>query len=496
MVGLGILIAVPLGAVTAASPVLAVSGLGIFGSALAVFGIGIRRALLGCLILTLTAVRFAAIPEIDFGLLRYVAVITLLAVTWHQGQATRRSFRELTSATRWLLRGLWLLFALAVASNAWSISAADTIPQTIAFGCLVLLIHLNVTRFWHTANQIANDMAIIFWVLVTTVVIGLVVNPGTVGRISGLYKNPNGLAMTCAIGSVVGIGLCLHRRATGSAYKILLAPLAVLVCTLVLTQSRTSIIAVIAAILFLLVRMGMSTILIIFAGTAFAGAGLIIFAPSLTSLPRPLAELALRFTDPGEAGLLSNRTLIWDYAYDLWHRQPVTGYGFRSGEIIFDIDRGLTTVDNSVAHSSYIQMLVELGLIGLIPSAILVATCLLILRRCPVRGLGAGMTASVVVGLGVGGGESAVFGVGQSFSWSLWLAIAAAACLSDQHRLSVSPPASGSRSVDVPALVPMGGSTSAVLDKAVGRRPASVGNGEPYPGTAPDEPARQQESRP
>ena len=71
---------------------------------------------------------------------------------------------------------------------------------------------------------------------------------------------------------------------------------------------------------------------------------------------------------PEQLANLSDRTLFWQAAFDAWLRHPWTGYGFGAGGrfvALEVVNEGQITS----LHSGYMEALVGVGLLGLVPLA-------------------------------------------------------------------------------------------------------------------------------
>jgi exopolysaccharide production protein ExoQ len=193
-----------------------------------------------------------------------------------------------------------------------------------------------------------------------------------------------------------------------------------------LCESRTALLAVAAAAAVVVLRRGTSAVM---TALAVLGAGAVIIglSSSLAALPGPLQGVADRLGGGGPGGELTNRGAAWSKALSLWRDRPWSGYGFRTGDIVFANDP-TGTFTRGMAHNSYLQIILELGVVGAVLAALLVTLLIGVVRRCPVVGLGGGLIGTVVAGLCAGLTESALWGSGAAFCWAFWLSGAAASC--------------------------------------------------------------------
>lgn len=95
---------------------------------------------------------------------------------------------------------------------------------------------------------------------------------------------------------------------------------------------------------------------------------------------KPILAYVVRGDSTTQLTTLSSRTDLWAVAADTIELKPLFGYGVGSSRGIFLEDLGL-----GGAHNAAINVVVELGLVGLVCWALLVATILLAAARLPVR---------------------------------------------------------------------------------------------------------------
>jgi exopolysaccharide production protein ExoQ len=240
-------------------------------------------------------------------------------------------------------------------------------------------------------------------------------------RFYGVYSNPNTLGILSALAVPMGLGLWSYTKSRGYLLGDAIAFYSILLC-----ESRTALLAVAAAAAVVVLRRGTSAVM---TALAVLGAGAVIIglSSSLAALPGPLQGVADRLGGGGPGGELTNRGAAWSKALSLWRDRPWSGYGFRTGDIVFANDP-TGTFTRGMAHNSYLQIILELGVVGAVLAALLVTLLIGVVRRCPVVGLGGGLIGTVVAGLCAGLTESALWGSGAAFCWAFWLSGAAASC--------------------------------------------------------------------
>lgn len=238
-------------------------------------------------------------------------------------------------------------------------------------------------------------------------VLGPVFLPKTLGPFDGSgasagFVNHNHFATYLGLGGVIAVALalCNFRRMIhqGARKRLLLrvilslSALGLIYAAIVLTQSRMGLAAsatgvFVVIVLFGAVRHAWGTAVLFLAG----------FGLGLVSAIYLSVEILERYAS---AGLdLQTRFEIHRQSLELWHLRPWTGFGAGSFETVFatvrqrDLLPGLMITH---AHSSYLTVLVEMGVIG----GTLVAALFAWLVFEQVRALGRSRYLSGVVGLG------------------------------------------------------------------------------------------------
>ena len=122
---------------------------------------------------------------------------------------------------------------------------------------------------------------------------------------------------------------------------------------------------------------------------------------------------------------LSGRTDIWQGVLEMWKEKPALGYGFfaawRSDQLAYVLER--TFIWTPSAHNSYLQCLVDLGIVGLVLFlGYLFQTCIK-WGKCYIR-YGSEFLLVTGISLGVllfmGMLESSLF-KGQQVNWFFWV---------------------------------------------------------------------------
>ena len=191
------------------------------------------------------------------------------------------------------------------------------------------------------------------------------------GRIQGIPGNANLLAFAALLGVIVfGIQLAERRVGAAAGWGWLAAALV----TLALTRSSTVLVAGLAALVALGVivlarRLGARGKLVLTGVTAVAAAGVIALA---FVLREPLLALVGRSDD------LTGRLDIWAAVIGLVEQRPVLGWGWVSYWAPWVEPFDDLVVINGVtylqAHNAWLDVLMQLGWVGLIVFTILIVT--------------------------------------------------------------------------------------------------------------------------
>jgi hypothetical protein len=160
-------------------------------------------------------------------------------------------------------------------------------------------------------------------------------------RATGIFNDPNDLSMIVVVAITIGL-MNFFDRSAGASRSLWSLPLAALGFTLVMTQSRGGLLALLAALLTLVY-------------SRYGGRKAILAA--LVLVPAPLLLLSGRQADLGGAlsgGTGEARVELWAAGLQELKTAPIFGIGMNNyGEAV-----------GQVAHNSFVHCFVELGLVG------------------------------------------------------------------------------------------------------------------------------------
>ncbi|MCZ7419883.1 MULTISPECIES: O-antigen ligase family protein [unclassified Micromonospora] len=427
IVGAGTIVAV-VAALAVAHPVVAVVAvvIAIVGYLLGRLD-GWQRLFAATLVLLIGAVsNIAPLAQVTF-YPRYLAAGALVVWTFVGGGSAK--IKRLTGWPRLFLGGLWACVALAVASSTWSVVPLLTLQQAGALALLVALVHGLATRRWSSQHRIARDLGTAYVILTAAFVISLAYGAAgatdawTYGdRFQGIFANPNMLSVLCAV--AVPIGWTVYRN---SGRLIHLGGVVPATVALIMTESRTALLAILAGACWVIARHGLPTAIRVVSACLAAGAVLHLFnVTSAVTGSQWTEQLAARFTDAEDGDISSGRMVTWQAALDLWKNRPSFGFGYSAGWSLFEYTRqvDLFATEVNMVHNSYLQWLLELGLAGAASLLLVLAACVWAITRVSPVGTNSGLIWLVATGLFVQVTESAMFGTGQPYPYIFWMAMA------------------------------------------------------------------------
>ncbi len=279
-------------------------------------------------------------------------VLGLFSIAGAPARATRLAFDNFA---------LVLLVAWASLSMLWSVDAGTTFQRALTI--IVALIAAMGLTLRFSARRLAQlivltacigmGLSLLLWLSGDPLAVDHVA-----GGVRGAFTHKNVLGQMTAIGILLGVGLLQRPGARGLGVAAILLG----VICLVVARSATAIASTAAGvvILYCLAVIG-SRRLPPFLKPAMAAAGVV--AAVLLVLAYPLVLEAL-----GRDPSLTGRDLIWQFTIDRWEQRPWLGYGFRAFWTA-DYNTGLIAsrfwnkYDQS--HNGYLQIMLDLGLVGL-----------------------------------------------------------------------------------------------------------------------------------
>jgi O-antigen ligase len=248
---------------------------------------------------------------------------------------------------------------------------------------------------------------------------------GTQDRLAGTIGEPNQLAAVLVAGVVLALALAVLVRGKPLLRIVLVGASSVCMLATFLTLSRAGLIALVCAALASIVVGGRWRAAA--AAFAFATVAALLVFFALIASPDQRARVT-------EINGGSGRSDIWVIGWRMVEAHPVHGIGvgqFQTSAVHYLIKPGtikrsdLIIIEPKVAHNIYLQVLSELGVVGLIPFLLILGFSL----RCALRAARAferrkdlGMEVmSRAVFVGLIGILTADFFASEQFSKQLWL---------------------------------------------------------------------------
>jgi len=310
------------------------------------------------------------------GLILGLAWLARIASRGHQSERTFFSEYPIASA---LLGGF---LAWALLSLAWSedIGASFGDLYRYALNAVLFLIVFSAVQTRKQAEVMFGGF--ILGALIAAAY-GIVTPPAPEAdefREAGAIGSPNELAAVLIAGAAFAIGAAIGTRRTPLFRMALIGIATFCLLATFLTASRSAMIALAACLLAAVLVGGRARL-------AVLGMSVLIAFGALTYLTAfAPAEVRDRITEtlPGQAPSTEGRFTIWQVGWRMVEDQPLVGVGvgnFRVSSIHYLDEPGslartdFIIDDPRVAHSIYLQILAELGLIGVVLFFSLIAFC-------------------------------------------------------------------------------------------------------------------------
>ena len=156
-----------------------------------------------------------------------------------------------------------------------------------------------------------------------------------------------------------------YTKAKKVAYIVCLL---VVIYALFLSSKRSPLLAAIAAVVItLLISSGKNVMKRLFIITISCVAVFLLYLLAVKYIPG-MDTIANKFMalEDSDAGVLNGRELLWQFAIDMFDKSPILGLGYGSYEALTKSAALFT----NTAHNQYLQILSELGFVGLILYAV------------------------------------------------------------------------------------------------------------------------------
>ncbi|HUP32693.1 MAG TPA: transporter substrate-binding domain-containing protein [Gaiellaceae bacterium] len=348
---------------------------------------------------------------------------------------------------------------LAAASALWSIDPRLTLLRTVSFALLLWALVAAVSRPHRVtgdAGRFVVTLACVSALLWVASLVLWLVRPDTaiyVGDLRGILENQNGLGLFLGL-TFAFVLAALELRRMDWRWLILVG--LGYVGVIALSESRSGFVALLVGVaVYELSRRAYRRLAVELAACACAFA-LAVWAlpslstpsaadpapagsvPSATPAPAPEAPppavsrssalLGARAPDQSRvSSLLGARDEAWAATVDLIAERPLVGYGFGTGDRVFEVrpeQARFVYFQGANPNNGYLQALLELGLLGLVPIGLLavpVTATIAAARRRRLPPARAAFFAVLVAGLVAGLFESLFTAAGAPWAALVWL---------------------------------------------------------------------------
>lgn len=326
-----------------------------------------------------------------------------------------------TASQRWVLGALAAIAGVATATTLWSIDVTTTLEQIVLLWTMVVIAAVASRRRWRTVDVVVGDVRVMVTVIAVVLLAGLVGHAlGVVplpygGRFQGLLANPNMAAQVGTLAIFLALAVLRRRRSW-----IAIACIAASVATILLSESRTAIVAVVIGVAWMAVLAGARGLV------AVVGVGIVALCAA-TLLAPGLLQLALgRFGQVSAGDGLSGRSFIWaaglDAVADRMH-----GWGWGTSETVLAgaYRSGATRELALTFHNSVLQVAVEGGVLAAVLLLAAYAGIVAPMLRMRRSGVAAALSGLAAAGIVAQMSESGVFGTGQVFPYLFWFGVSA-----------------------------------------------------------------------
>jgi O-antigen ligase len=426
-------LAVPVGAVAVLSPPAAVAsvvGIAFLAAAFTDLAAGVA--------MFTTVTFFVLIPGLGasfVSVVKLAGAVLLLSLGRKIGQRTLLQDHPLIGSVAVAL-GTW-----AFASALWApdVARARTRAFTLALGLVLLFVVYSAVRKPHHARWLVRGYVA---GAVLSALVGFV-SPapaeGDAARLSGGIGDPNELALVLVPGLALAF-FALPGARTATERWLLVASAGVIAISLLETGSRGGLVALGATFAAGLVLGGRLRLRVLAALLGFAALGAAYFA---IAAPPQVAGRITHFTGGGGSG----RTDLWAIAENVARDHPLAGVGIGNFETVERSYASRTTnlpaidliLDQThVVHNTYLELLAELGVVGLACFVALVAASLRLGWRAVRACARAGQTDLELIGrgllVGLSGMLAASVFLSAEYEKQLWLLLGFAAALASVAR--------------------------------------------------------------
>jgi O-antigen ligase len=258
--------------------------------------------------------------------------------------------------------GLWALL-----STLFSVTPAYTFGGGFAFVSLICFVSVAVGKegiekctmpVIYACGMLTISAVVLYFVAPSAVV--ALTEGGNIPRLAGLTGSPNNLGRTASI-ALFFIYFAVRGKQTTPWRLDIVAVILSSVACLILSWSRTSIIALVLSIAVLKLR---KRILLSIWGIAGALTVLLVLVMVDYNWDT-LVRIVTRRGSVQELVTFTGRTAIWQFIWGKFLNQPIIGYGYGSTKLLMPLEfRTALGWTSTSAHNMLLQTLVTTGLVG------------------------------------------------------------------------------------------------------------------------------------
>ena len=255
----------------------------------------------------------------------------------------------------------------AILASAWAIDPFNAFQKSFSYGLVFFLVPIVFTQGIKENQRLPIELVYFFSLILAVGLAIHFVNPeftSLVGRYRGMLGNPNGLGIFLTVVFAVYYPVYNEFEALSSNQRFTWFFLLVFLLSLILTGSRTSLIAILLFFGFNRLRfLSNAETILVFVIMVLS------YEYLLLQLPSAIQFLGLSEyfrIDTLEEG--SGRFIAWNFAWQRIQEVFFVGGGFTHTEYVFRIfsDELSRLGHQGNAHNSYLTLWLDTGLIGIV----------------------------------------------------------------------------------------------------------------------------------
>src|SRR3989339_1545546 len=318
--------------------------------------------------------------------------------------------------------------ALVFISYAFMSMAYSPYPRlTLERSTTILLLYISV--FWiiwkyayhEGPEKVVSLILWVMWIIFIASYAAIFIGPYRPflnGRFMGVFANPNGMGVVSALILPLSLWKFLETGKKSALFLFLLISLSLLLC-----GARGSINAALFSLgYFIYARSKKNNPFAFFATVS----GVLIFIWIIETLAKEFFKTYIRVES---IPILGGRLEAWQAAVSLIMDKPLFGYGFGVEDKLFGLKKVMFRVHSGAyAHNSFLGMLLQLGLLGLI--IFFVPLFVLLFKEVFSRGenketpvLRYALRSSLIAGLICCMSESWIYSVGNTQVFPFWIMV-------------------------------------------------------------------------